>query len=68
MISFGVGSIFLNMHAKVKHNEKLALVIRATQTGYAKAFKGTWIEHDWKSASHKMVQHKNIGFLMQYHD
>jgi hypothetical protein len=46
IIARGVGSTSLNMHAKLKCNEELAFVIQVIQTRYAKAFKGTWMEHD----------------------
>jgi hypothetical protein len=35
----GVGSILFNVQAKIKHDEDLAIMIRMTQAGYAKAFK-----------------------------
>jgi len=59
-----VGAIPLNVQAKLEHDENLALVIQMTQIGYAKAFKGAWMEHDWKSTSNKTIWHKEIGFLM----
>jgi hypothetical protein len=40
MTTWGVGAILLNVQAKLKHNEDLAIMIWMTQTGYAKAFKG----------------------------
>jgi hypothetical protein len=63
MTTWGVGSILLNVHAKFKHNEDLVVVIRTTQTTYAKALKGVWMECDWKFASNKTMQLKEIGFL-----
>jgi uncharacterized membrane protein YuzA (DUF378 family) len=39
MISWGVGFIHFNVQAKVEHDEDLAVMIRITQTKYAKAFK-----------------------------
>jgi hypothetical protein len=69
MIAWGVGAIILfNVKAKLEHDEDLALVIRVTQAKYAKAFKNVWMEHNWKFASNKMIQHKEIGLLTQYHD
>jgi hypothetical protein len=46
MTTWGVGAMPLNMQAKLKHDEDLALVIQVTQSKYAKAFKGTWMECD----------------------
>jgi hypothetical protein len=40
MIAWGVGVIPFNVHAKLKRNEDLALVIQVIQDEYAKAFKG----------------------------
>ncbi len=45
-IAWGVGGILLNVQAKLKHDEDLALVIQTTQARYAKAIKGIWMEHD----------------------
>ncbi len=58
----------LNVEAKLECNEDLALVIQIIQVGYAKAFKGAWMEHDWKSASNKTMRCKEIRLLMEYHD
>jgi hypothetical protein len=41
--------------AKLKLFEDLALEIRTTRTRYVKAFKGVWMECDWKSASTKTM-------------
>jgi hypothetical protein len=69
MIAWGVGAINpFNMKAKLEPDEDLALVIKAIQAEYAKAFKSTWMEHDWKFASNKTIQHKEIGLFMQCHD
>jgi hypothetical protein len=68
MIAWGVGAIPLNAHAKLKCDEDLALVIRTIQAGYAKALKGIWMEHDYKSTSNKTMWYKDISLLMQYHD
>jgi hypothetical protein len=68
MITWGAGAILLNMQTKLECNEDLAIVIRVTQTRYAKAFKGGWMEPKWKFASNKIVQQKEIGFLTQYDD
>ncbi len=38
------------------------------QVKYAKALKGVWMEHDWKSTSNKPVWCKEIHLLMEYHD
>jgi hypothetical protein len=46
MITWGVGSILLNMQAKFKRNENLVVVIQTTQATYAKALKGAWMECD----------------------
>jgi hypothetical protein len=40
MNALGVGAMFFNVQAKLKRNENLALVIKATQIEYAKALKG----------------------------
>jgi hypothetical protein len=40
MFAWGVGAIPLNVQAKLKCDENLALVIRITQIRYAKALKG----------------------------
>jgi hypothetical protein len=63
MITWGVGAIPLNVQAKLEHDEDLALVIQRARVRYAKAFKGTWMECDWKFALNKMVQCKEIGLL-----
>jgi hypothetical protein len=68
MIAWGVGAMPLNVQAKLEHDEDPAFVIRLTRTEYAKAFKGTWMEHDWKFTSNKIVWHNEIGLLMRYHD
>jgi hypothetical protein len=39
MTPWGVGSIPFNLQAKVEHDEDLVIVIQATRTKYAKAFK-----------------------------
>jgi hypothetical protein len=39
MTSWCVGFIHFNVQAKVEHDENLAIMIRTTQTKYAKAFK-----------------------------
>jgi hypothetical protein len=41
MIAWGVGSISLNVQAKLEHDEDLGVVIHVIRTKYAKAFKGT---------------------------
>ncbi len=46
MTTWGVGAILLNVEAKPKCDEDLAFVIRTIQVGYAKAFKGAWMECD----------------------
>jgi hypothetical protein len=46
MGTWGVGAICFNVQTKLKGDEDLALVIRATQIRYAKALKGTWMERD----------------------
>jgi len=56
------------MQAKLEHDEDLAFVIQVTQSKYAKAFKGTWMECNWNFASNKIVQHKEIDVFTQYHD
>jgi hypothetical protein len=68
MTAWGVGAIPFNVQAKLEHNEDLAFMIRTIQIRYAKALKGAWIEHDWKFTLNNMIQHKEIGLLMQYHD
>jgi hypothetical protein len=68
MIAWGVGAIPLNVQSKPECDEDLALVIRLTRAEYAKAFRSTWMECGLKSASNKIVQRKEIGLLMQYHD
>jgi hypothetical protein len=68
MTTRGVGSIPLNMHVKVEHNEDLVIVIWATQVKYAKASKNAWMEQDWKPTYNKTIQHKEISFLTQYHE
>ncbi len=55
MTTWGVGAMPLNMQAKLEHDEDLALVIQKTQTKYAKALKGAWMECNLKSASNKIV-------------
>jgi hypothetical protein len=55
IIAWGVGSISVNMHAKLRCDEELAFVIQMTQTRYAKAFKGIWMEYDWKFALNNMI-------------
>jgi hypothetical protein len=55
------------VQAKLKRNENLALVIKATQIEYAKALKGVWMER-LKFASNKIMWHKEISLLTQYHD
>jgi hypothetical protein len=50
MITWGVGSIPLNMQAKVECDKDLAIVIWKTQISYAKALKGAW-----KNVSLQMV-------------
>jgi hypothetical protein len=62
------GAIPLNMQAKLKCNEDLALMIQITQARYAKAFKGAWMEINWKSTSNKTVWCKEISLLTQYHE
>jgi hypothetical protein len=47
----------------MERDENLTIVIQGIQVGYAKAFKGTWHECDWKSVSNKMMQHWEFGFL-----
>jgi hypothetical protein len=68
MTTWGVGAIPLNVQAKLELDEDLTLVIRITQIWYEKAFKGAWMEHDWKSTLNKMIQRKEIGLLTQYHE
>jgi hypothetical protein len=68
MTTWGVGAIPLNVQAKLKCNEDLALVIQATRIRYAKALRGASMEHDWKSTSNKTMRHKQIGLLTQYYD
>jgi hypothetical protein len=63
MTTWGVESIPFNMQAKFNHNEDLVVVIRTTQTTYAKALKGAWMECDWKFASNKMMRCKEIDFF-----
>ncbi len=46
LTAWGVGSIPLNMQAKLKHDEDFALMIRVTRAGYAKTLKGAWMERD----------------------
>jgi hypothetical protein len=40
MTTWGVGAIPFNMHAKLEHDEDLAIIIRMIRVKYAKAFKG----------------------------
>ncbi len=46
MIAWSVGSIPFNVQTKVECYDNLAIVIQATWTRYAKAFKGAYNEHD----------------------
>jgi uncharacterized membrane protein len=43
MTTWDVGSIPLNVQAKVECDEDLIVVIRVIQAGYAKVFKGVWV-------------------------
>jgi len=58
-----VGSIPLNLQAKLERDEDLGIVIHMIRTRYAKAFNCVWMERDWKSASNKTMWHKVNGFF-----
>ncbi len=49
-------------------DEDLQIVIQMIRAKYVKGFKGTWMDCDKKFTSNKMVRHKEIGFLTQYHE
>jgi hypothetical protein len=68
MTTWGVGAMPFNMQTKLERDEHLALVIQVTQARYAKAYKGIWIECNWKFTSNKTVWRKGIGLLTYYHD
>jgi hypothetical protein len=68
MTAWGVGAIPFNVQAKLECNEDFALMIQVTQVRYAKAFRGVWMECDWKFASNKTIRHKEISLFTQYHD
>jgi hypothetical protein len=68
MITWGVGSIPLNVQAKVERDEDLAVVIQMTWTKYVKGFKGVWMECNYKFAFNKMVWREKIDLFMQYHE
>jgi hypothetical protein len=63
-----VGAMLFNMQAKLERDEDLALVIQVIWIEYAKVFKGTWMECDWKFTLNKIVWCKEIGLFTQYHD
>jgi hypothetical protein len=46
MTTWGVGSISFNMQTKVECNKDFIVVIWMIWAGYAKVFKGTWMEQD----------------------
>jgi hypothetical protein len=43
-------------------------MIQTTQIEYAKALKGIWMKHDWKSASNNSMRCKETGLFTKYHD
>jgi hypothetical protein len=59
-----VGSIPLNVQAKLERNEDLGVIIRATWARYAKVLKGVWMERDWNFPSTKTMRHKEISLFM----
>jgi hypothetical protein len=46
-----------HVQAVVGHDKGLAILIWRNEATYAKAFKGIWDKHNWKSAFMQTMQH-----------
>jgi hypothetical protein len=55
MTTWGVGSIPLNVHAKVECDGDLVIVIWVIRIGYAKVLKSVWVVWNSKSTSNKTI-------------
>jgi hypothetical protein len=58
ILAWGVGSIPPNVITKLKRDENLVGLIRASKVSYAKGLKNVWDNYNWSRSSSKK-KHKN---------